>query len=108
VIYFRSWSGIRDLPRSNSNVTTATAVGSSFLLNAVFTWDGQLGKCEICDSHSGDAEDLSLQECKTLLLNVWLQPLRRNAGRTQVVYPKVKQSARKQNNVTSQHARVLN
>jgi hypothetical protein len=52
-------------------------------INAVFTWDGQLGKCEICDSHSGDAKDLSLQECNTVLLNEWLQPLRRNAVRTQ-------------------------
>lgn len=56
VIYFRSRSGIRDVPRSNNNVTTATAVGSSFLLHAVFTWDGQLGKCGICDPPSGDAE----------------------------------------------------
>ena len=55
VIYFRSWSRIRDLSRSDNNVTTATVVGSSFLLHAVFTWDGQLGKCEICDSHSGES-----------------------------------------------------
>jgi hypothetical protein len=63
VICFRSWSGIRDLSRSDNNVTAITALGSSFLLHAVFTWDGQLGKCEICDSHSGEAEDLALPEC---------------------------------------------
>jgi len=32
---------------------------------------------------SSDVEDLSLQECNTVLLNKWLQPLQRNARLTQ-------------------------
>jgi hypothetical protein len=44
-------------------------VGSSFLLHAIFAWDGQLGKCEICDAHSRDAENLSILKCDDAFLS---------------------------------------
>lgn len=69
LIYFRSRSCICDLSRGDYNVTTAAAVGSSLLLHAIFAWDGQLGKCEICDAHSRDAENLSILKCDAALLS---------------------------------------